>query len=225
MTGPSGHLFDRSVEAVAARMHREHRLEGLVEGELDPAPVEAMAAQPVLVRAGPGALFPHQALAAAAASKAGARAHQVRAAVFARPHQNPSPRCRATGPAAVPRSGLFTAWWALAAVRAVWQPSGASSWVRPRPDHHLSPAAGPVAGGGSPEDGALGEGAERPSRRRFVLLPATSVVLVAAAVAVVGGPGAGRAARDEVRSESVAGPEGPATAGAPAPALAAGGAR
>ena len=28
---------------------------------------------------------------------------------------------------------------ALAAVRAVWQPSGASSWVRPRPDHHLSP--------------------------------------------------------------------------------------
>ena len=116
-------------------------------------------------------------------------------------------------------------WVALAAVRAVWQPSGAPSWVRPRPDHHHSPMLEVVAGGCSPEVGALGEGAERPSCRRLVLLLIASVVQVAAVAAVVGGPGAGRAARDEVRSESVAGPEGPATAGAPAPALTVGGAR
>ena len=54
------------------------------------------------------------------------------------------------------------------------------------------------------------------------LLLVAAVVQVAAAVAVVAGQGAGRAARDEVRSESVAGPEGPATPGAPAPALTAG---
>ena len=54
---------------------------------------------------------------------------------------------------------------ALAAVRAVWQPSGASSWVRLRPDHHHSPATCSVAGGGSPEVGALVQG-RAPGRRR-----------------------------------------------------------
>ena len=54
---------DRGVEAVAARMDREHRVQSLVEGQLHPAPVEALAAQPVLVRAGPRAVLPDQALA------------------------------------------------------------------------------------------------------------------------------------------------------------------
>jgi hypothetical protein len=112
---------------------------------------------------------------------------------------------------------------ALAAVRAVWQPSGAPSWVRPRPDHHCPEL---VAGGGSPEVGALVQGGA-PGRRRPIpaLLLAAAAVQVLAVAAVMAGPGAGRAARDEVRSESVAGPEGPAPAGAPAPALTTGGAR
>ncbi|GAA4767092.1 hypothetical protein GCM10023199_55150 [Actinomycetospora chibensis] len=113
---------------------------------------------------------------------------------------------------------------ALAAVRAVWQPSGASSWVRPRPDHH-SPAPA-VALVGSPEAGALVQGGAPGCRRpNAAVLLAAAVVQVTAVAVVVAGPRAGRAARDEVRSESVAGPEGPATAGAPAPALTAGGAR
>ena len=80
--------------------------------------------------------------------------------------------------------------------------------------------------GGSPEVGALVKGRSAfPPEAELVLLPVAAVVQVLAVAAVVAGPGAGRAARDEVRSESVAGPEGPATAGAPAPALTAGGAR
>ena len=130
-------------------------------------------------------------------------------------------RAGASTPVVVNRRLWFVA--VLAAVRAVWQPSGASSWVRPRPDHH-SPEL--VALVGSPEVGALVQGGA-PGRRRP--MPAVrlvaAVVQALAAAAVVAGPGAGRAARDEVRSESVAGPEGPATAGAPAPALTTGGAR
>ena len=62
---------------------------------------------------------------------------------------------------------------ALAAVRAVWQPSGASSWVRPRPDHHHSPVAWLLElAGGSPEVGARVQGGA-PGRRRPHPLTAT----------------------------------------------------
>ncbi|TDQ62837.1 hypothetical protein EV188_102493 [Actinomycetospora succinea] len=110
---------------------------------------------------------------------------------------------------------------ALAAVRAVWQPSGASSWVRPRPDHH-SPEL--VALVGSPEVGALVQGGA-PGRRRPYACRTVVLVGVVAAAAVMPGPRVGCAPRVGDRRGSVPGPTGPGTAGAPAPALTVGGVR
>ncbi|MDD7942030.1 NADP-dependent oxidoreductase [Actinomycetospora lutea] len=82
-----GHLFDRGVEAVAARVHREHGVEGFVESELHPAALEAVTAQPRLVRPGPGALVPDQALAQQQLGQPVPGTHQIPAAVLPGPHQ------------------------------------------------------------------------------------------------------------------------------------------
>jgi len=109
----------------------------------------------------------------------------------------------------------------VAAVRAVWQSSGAPSRARPRPSHpHRFPAPS-SSQADSPEAGALGEGAERPSRRRPLAPLPTSVCVSLPART---GPRDGTRARDGVRSAEGAGPEGPVP-GAPAPALTVGGAR
>ncbi len=110
----------------------------------------------------------------------------------------------------------------VAAPRPVWLPSGVSSWVRPRPDHHSPATAGhlehaaPSLGGARVQGGA-------PGRRRPNSVTAPSVALVvvlaAAASSVMPGARAGRAARVGDRRGSVPGPKGPGTPGTPAPAL------
>jgi hypothetical protein len=116
----------------------------------------------------------------------------------------------------------------VAAARAVWQPSGASSWVRPRPDHRSPVTAGHLEHAAPSLGGALVQGGA-PGRRKPHWLAASAsalvVVLVAAVVVVVPGPRVGRAPRVEDRRGSVPGPKGPGTTGAPALALTVGGVR
>ncbi len=109
----------------------------------------------------------------------------------------------------------------VAVVRPVWLSCGAPSWERPRPSHPTCFPAPSSSRAGSPEAGALGEGAERPScRRPLALLPSGSCASLFAWT----GPRDGTRARDGVRSAKGTGPKGPVP-GASAPALAPGGAR
>ena len=151
-----GHLFDRGVEPVAAGVHREHRVEGLVEGQLHPAPIEVLAAQPVGVRAGPRAAVPDQALAQQQLGEPVPRPHQISAGVFAGSHQVPGgflglggdPHRRQLPDAQQPRQPLGVAAVGLDLV------PGRALQLRGR--HHLAAHPGRGQRPGQPEPGRAG---------------------------------------------------------------------
>ena len=137
----------------------------------------------------------------------------------------PCRAARAGASAPVVEGRRVCCWVALATVRAVWQPSGAPSWVRPRPDHPHCPEL--VARVGSPEVALVQGGAPGRRRPNLMLLPVAAVVQVVAVVVVVAWPArVRRPAPDAViGGAGRRGPPGPGHAGAPAPALTAGGVR
>jgi hypothetical protein len=108
---------------------------------------------------------------------------------------------------------------ALAAVRAVWQPSGASSWVRPRLDHrpHVREL---VACMGSPDVGARVQGGAPGRRRPYASRPVVLVDVVAAAAVLPGPPGRVRAPgrrQEGKRARPEGAGYGPARSTSPAP--------